>query len=95
MAVLALELAREAEAVSGLAVLIARHDFVDDFAGLAIADLGGVHDARARFGGYGNAIDEHEDRLREVDLEQRLGRGELEDAVLLIEAVEAAACAGR
>ena len=60
----------------------ARDDLEDDLAGFAIADLGGVDDARARCPGEtSDAIDEHEDRLREVDFEQRLGRGELEDAV--------------
>ena len=89
VAVLALVLAREAEALRWLPVIVTRNNFVNDLAGFAIADLGGIDDARRGFRGDSNAIDQHEDRLREVDLEQRLGRGKLEDAVLLIEAVEA------
>ncbi len=69
MAVLALILPREAKALPRLAVLFARHYFKNDLPGLAIADLGRVDDARARFRGYSNAIDQHEDRLREVDFE--------------------------
>ena len=35
------------------------------------------------------AIDQREDRLVEIDVEERLGRGKFEDAAVLIEAIEA------
>ena len=65
--------------------------FEDDFAGLAIADLDGVDDAGAVLGADDDAVEQDEDGQREVEIEQRLGGGELDDASLLIEAVEAAA----
>ena len=67
-----------------------------DFAGLAVAGLDGVDDAGANGWGDGEAVDEDEDGLVEVEREEGLGRGELDDAAglvvdLLIEAVVAAA----
>ena len=44
-----------------------------NLAGLAIAGFDGVHQARADFGAERDAIGEDEDRLREVEFEQRFG----------------------
>ena len=38
----------------------------------------------------GEAIDDDPDRLREIDVEQRFGRGKFVQATVLIQAVEAA-----
>ena len=67
-----------------------------DFAGLAVAGLDGVYDARPDVGGDGEAVDEDEDGLVEVEREEGFGGGELDDfagliSYLLIEAVVAAA----
>ena len=72
-----------------------------DFAGLAVAGLDGVNDAGADGGGDGEAVDEDEDGAGEVEREEGLRRGELNDLALvncaglvvdlLIEAVVAAA----
>ena len=58
---------------------VARKFFKDDFAGLAVGDLRGIDDARAVFGADDDAVQQDKDRQREVEVEQRLGRGELED----------------
>ena len=88
VAVLALEALRKAEALRGLAV--ARSGLEDDFAGLAIADLDGVHDAGAGVGRNDQAVNQQEDWLAEVDVEQGFRGGEFEDLAVLVEAVEAA-----
>ena len=67
-----------------------------DFAGLAVAGLDGVDDAGADVGADGEAVDEDEDGLGEVEREEGFGGGELDDLAglvvdLLIEAVVAAA----
>ena len=69
---------------------IARNLFKDDFAGFAIGNLSRIHDARAILGADDDAIEKDEDGKREVEIEQRLRRGELDDLALLVEAVEAA-----
>ena len=71
--------------------LVARDFLEDDLAGLAVGDLGGIDDAGAVLGADHDAVQEDEDRKREVQVQERLGSGELEDAALLIEAVEAGA----
>ena len=71
-------------------LVVARGGLENDFAGFAIADLDGVHDAGAGVGSNHQAVDQQEDRLAEIDVEQRLGRGEFEDLAVLVEAVEAA-----
>ncbi len=60
------------------------------FAGLAVAGLDGVDDAGADIGGDGQAVDQDEDGLGEVEFEQRLRGGELDDLSTLEEAVIAA-----
>ena len=50
-----------------------------DFAGLAVAGLDGVDDAGADVGREGEAVDEDEDGLGEVEREEGLGGGELDD----------------
>ena len=51
-----------------------------DLAGFAVAGFDGIHKAGADFGGKGEAVDEDEDGLGEVEFEKGLGRGELDDA---------------
>ena len=53
-----------------------------DFAGLAVSGLDGVNDAGADVGGDGEAVDEDEDGLGEVEREEGLGGGELDDLSL-------------
>ena len=60
---------------------VARELLEDDFAGLAVGDLRGIDDAGAIFGADDDAVQEDEDGQREVEVEERLGGGELEDAV--------------
>ena len=67
-----------------------------DFAGLAVAGFDGVDDAGADVGGDGEAVDEDEDGLGEVEFEEGFRGGEFDDLAglifdLLIEAVVAAA----
>ncbi len=62
-----------------------------DFAGFAVAGFDGVDDAGAALGSDGEAVDEDEDGLGEVELEEGLGGGELDYFAGLIEAVVAAA----
>ena len=54
-----------------------------------VGDLNGVDQARALIGGDGDAVDQHEDRLAEIEIEQRLRRGEFEYLAILVEAIEA------
>ena len=63
--------------------------FEDDFAGFAVGDFDGVHDAGAVFWRDYDAVDQDEDGLGEVEVEEGFGAGELEDFFVLIEAVEA------
>ncbi len=63
----------------------------DDLAGFAIGGFDGVDDAGAVVGADDDAVEENEDGEGEVEVEQRLGRGELDDLALLPEAVVAAA----
>src|ERR1035441_8225045 len=62
-----------------------------NLAGLTIAGFDGVDDARAAVGRNGEAIDEDEDGLGEVEFEERLGSGEFDDLAGLVETVVAAA----
>ena len=50
-----------------------------DFAGFAVAGFDGVDDACADVGGDGEAVDEDEDGLGEVEFEEGFGGGELDD----------------
>ncbi len=88
MASFALETLGETEPSRRLTVT--RGGLKDDLAGLAIADFDGVHDAGAGVRGSDHSVHQQEDRLAEIDVEQRLWRGEFEDLVVLIEAVETA-----
>ena len=74
-AVLAGELLAEAQRGARLGALLEDH-----LAGFAVADLDGVDQALVQVGRDGEAVDQDEDGLREVDVEQRFGRGEFEDA---------------
>src|SRR6185437_11516824 len=88
-AVLALEALVEAEGWTGGRT----GELEDRFAGLAVGDLDAVHQAGAELRGIGlefQAIDEDKDGLVEVEVEQRLGGGELDQLAGLPEAVEAA-----
>ena len=76
-------------------LLVARQLLKDDFAGLAIGDLRGIDDARAVLAADNDSVQQYKDGQREIQIEQRLGRGEFEDAALLIEAIEAARRAAR
>ncbi len=84
---LALKALREAQP-SGKAV--AGSGFKDHFAGLAVAALNGIHNARARFGVNQDSIQQEEDGQAEINLEKRLGSGELEELAILDQSVEAA-----
>ena len=69
---LALELLVEAQGLRPVGAL------EDDFAGFAVTDLDGVDEALMEIGADGDAIDENEDGLAEVDIEERFGGRELE-----------------
>ena len=69
-------------------LIFARHALEDGLARFAIADFQGVHDARANFSIYHNAIHQREDRLLEVQLQQRFGRRKLHRVAVLVEAIE-------
>jgi hypothetical protein len=88
VALFALKALREAEALCGFPV--ARSGLEDDFAGLAVADLDGVHDTGAGVGRNDQAVNQQEDGLAEVNVEQGFRGGELENLAVLVEAVEAA-----
>src|SRR5262249_46585945 len=53
-------------------LLFTRGGLENDLSRFTIGALDGVHDARASVGGDGNTIYQHEDWLREVDVQQRL-----------------------
>ncbi len=74
MAGLALEGGGEAEAFAVCDIRIARDDFIQYFARFAVADFCRVDDAGAVVGADDDAVDESEDRQREIDLEKRFGR---------------------
>ena len=63
---------------------LARDGVELNFAGLAVAGLDGVDEAGADLGAEGEAVDEDEDGLGEVEFEERLGGGELDDVAVLI-----------
>ena len=68
---------------------LGRRLFEDHFAAFAVADLGGIDDALVQVFTDDEAIHQGKQRLGEVDVEQAFRRGELEDAAVLEEAVEA------
>ncbi len=72
---LALELLVEAQALG-----CAGGALEDDFAGFAVADFDGIDQALVEVGRDRDAVHQDEDGLREIDIEQRFGRGEFEDA---------------
>src|SRR5258708_28912274 len=82
VAVLALELIREAELPRRFA-LLARHSLKDDLARLPKGLLHGIHYARALIGTNDDAVGQHEDRLPKVDIQQRLGGSEFKDLSVL------------
>src|SRR5215472_6097465 len=82
VALLALEALREAEALRGLA--FARSGLEDYLSCFTIALLHGIHDAQARLGRYGDAIDQHQHRLRKVHFQQRFRRREFKNLAVLI-----------
>src|ERR1035437_4799426 len=90
MAALALIRSRKAVARAG-GGLVARNLFEDHLAGLAVGDLRGVDDAGAVVRTHDNPVQKNKRWKREVEVEERLGRRKLEDAALLVEAVEAGA----
>jgi hypothetical protein len=53
--------------------------FKNHFAGFAIRNLRGVGDARADFRRHHKPVNQDENRLREIQVEQRFRRGELKD----------------
>ena len=61
----------------------------DELAGLAVADLDGVDEALMQVGADGETVHQEKDGLREIDVEQRFRRGELENLAVLEEAIEA------
>ena len=69
--------------------LSAARGLKDHLARLAITDLEGVDQPLPDVRGDRNAIDQHVNRLREIDVQQRFRRGKLEDAAALIQAIEA------
>jgi hypothetical protein len=72
--------------------VFARNDLIDDFATLAIANFGGIHDAGSVFRRHGDAVDQDVNRVRirvaEVDFDQRFRRREFVDLAILVETVE-------
>ena len=87
VAALALVCAGEAKAAT-VSLFVTWRFFKNNFAGLAIRNLDGIDDAGTVLGAHGDAVEQNEDGQREVEIEQRLGRGELYDASLLPETVE-------
>ena len=61
----------------------------NDLAGLGVAGFHSVHDALTLIGTGHQAVGEHEDRLIEIDIEQRFGRRKLEQAAVLKKPIEA------
>ena len=67
------------------------HKFEDRFpASFAIADLDRIDQPRAHFGTDREAVHDHVNRLREIDIEQRFRRREFMDAARLIKPLETA-----
>ena len=90
MAALALVQSGKAMARTG-GGFVARELFKGHLAGLAVGDLRGIYYAGAILGAHDNAVQQNKNRKRKVEVKQRLGRGELEDAASLIKAIEARA----
>ena len=65
---------------------LTRRGFKDHFARLAISALNGIHNAGARLRIHHNAIQQNEHGLVEIDPQQRLGSGELEQFAILEQA---------
>ena len=70
---LALELLVEAQPLAAGGAL------EDHFAGFAIADLDGIHQPLVQVRPDRDAVHQHEQRLREIDIQQRFRRRELEE----------------
>ena len=87
VALLALEALREAELLCSFA--FARRSLEQHFARFAITLLHRIDDAQARVRRNRDAIDQHQHRFGEIQIEQRLGRGELDHLPVLIEPVVA------
>ena len=69
---------------------VARSSLEQNLSGFSIALLHRIHDARPGIGRNRDAVDEHEDRFGEVQVEQRLGSGEFDNLSILVEPVETA-----
>ncbi len=87
VAVLALEPLREAPLLDLLA--FARCGFEHSLSRLAISHLQRVHNARPLVRRHHNAVHQHVQRLVEVDIQQRLRRGELKHLAVLEEPAKA------
>ncbi len=88
--VFAFEAIVEDQALGGISRGVG-HEFENSFAiPFAIADLDGIDQAGSRFRIDREAIDDHPDGLREIDVEKRFGRRKFVQASVLIQAVEAA-----
>ncbi len=74
---------------SGFRFFIAGNGFEYDFARLAEADLGRVHDPCPVLRRDNQAIDQGVERLPKVNIEQRLGGGEFDNLAILVEPIEA------
>jgi len=85
MAVRALECAAESQ-TGGALPFPPRRFFQRSPRHPPVCGLDRVHDARPIFSADGNAVQKHKHWQREVQIEQRLGRGELEDPALLPQA---------
>src|SRR5208337_1263564 len=88
VALLAFEALREPQSLWLFAV--ARGSLEQNFAGFAVALFHGIDNARPNIRRNRDAVDEHGHRFGEVQIEQRLGGGELEDLSVLIEPVKTA-----
>src|SRR5271155_4302548 len=73
---------------SGL--VFSRKQMQNDFATLAISDLDSIDETFADLNRNSKAVDQHENRLAEIDFEQRFRSGELEDLFGLEQASVAA-----
>ncbi len=87
VAVLALKALREAQLLCRFAV--ARRRLKQHFSRLAITLLNGIHNPQPRLGRDRDAVDQHQHRLVEVQVQQRLRRGKLEHLSVLVQPVVA------
>ncbi len=70
--------------------LVPRNLLEDHLAAFAVGNLRGIHNAGAVLRTHHHAVQQHKHGQRKVQVQQRLGRRELDDPALLIEPVEAA-----